>query len=228
MLRICLLGLLVVGCSVVGTEEERANGATTDASAEPERVPTAELDLSPSNEPTLPSPASPETPPGPQCPDGFRCAFERFGEKTRISEVRVHKRAHRMLLLSEDVVVRQYSVALGYGGLGPKKREGDGVTPTGTYRMTGKLAKSPWHTLIGVSYPNYDDVLRHASLKASREIPHDAGIGFGIAVHGRSANQADGEHKNSDWTLGCIALDNDEIDEFSRVVPKGTPIIIED
>lgn len=216
---------LLVACNVVSAEER--------AERPVEHEEATEVLQSPAPAPAEPSPtlvaatsaAAPENP----CPEGFQCAFERFdGKTTRATEVRVHKRAHRMLLLTDGVVVRRYSVALGYGGLGPKKREGDGVTPTGTYRMTGTLATSPWHTLIGVSYPNYDDVKRHAALKASREIPHDAGIGFGIAVHGRGANQADGEHKNSDWTLGCIALDNDEVEEFSRVVPKGTPIIIED
>jgi lipoprotein-anchoring transpeptidase ErfK/SrfK len=82
--------------------------------------------------------------------------------------------------------------------------------------------------LIGISYPNYDDVLRHARLKAEGTIPYDSNIGFGIALHGRAASQADGEHKASDWTAGCIAVDNPEIEEIASLVKKGTPITIVD
>ena len=225
-MRMAWLFVSMLGCGVVQAEEGEPLGITSEATHPHAADVAAETNAPASSAPAVTATAV--APPVDPCPEGFRCAFDRFDGRPNITEVRVHKAAHRMLLLSEDVVVRRYSVALGYGGLGPKKREGDGVTPTGTYRMTGKLAKSPWHTLIGVSYPNYDDVKRHALLKASREIPHDANIGFGIAVHGRSTTQSDGEHKNTDWTLGCIALDNDEVDEFSRVVPKGTPIIITD
>ena len=107
-------------------------------------------------------------------------------------------------------------------------RQGDGVTPVGTYKITGRLATSPWHTLLGVSYPNYEDVKRFSKLKAEGKVPHDANIGFGIAIHGRSANMLDGEHKKTDWTLGCIALDNAEVDELASLVKKETTVTIVD
>ncbi len=172
----------------------------------------------------------PVAPPATACPEGYRCDYGRLARApaAKISEVRLAKSTRTMHLLADGVVVRTYSVALGWGGAGPKRREGDGVTPTGTYTITGTLATSPWHVLVGVSYPNYEDVKRHAALKAKGEIPHDAGIGFGIAIHGRAATQKDGEHKRTDWTLGCIALDNPEIEELSRLVHEGTPIVIAD
>jgi murein L,D-transpeptidase YafK len=147
---------------------------------------------------------------------------------TQVTAIRVEKGAHRLYLLAGQVVVRSYSVALGFGGAGPKTREGDGVTPTGSYKVTGRLPTSPWHILIGVSYPNYEDVKRFARLKASGEVPHDATIGSGIAIHGRRKDMADGEHKRSDWTLGCIAVDNEEIEEISKLIKQDTPILIVD
>jgi len=138
----------------------------------------------------------------------------------------VEKAAHRLHLIADPTVVKTYSIAIGWGGAGPKLREGDGVTPVGEYEITGRLAKSPWHTLLGVSYPNYEDVKRFAALKAEGKIPYDAKIGFGIALHGRRADQLDGEHKKTDWTLGCIAVDNEEIDEIAALVGKGTKIRI--
>jgi lipoprotein-anchoring transpeptidase ErfK/SrfK len=221
-----LLLVLSSGCS--GSEPEERHVLVSETAELGPRASGAKVEPAAVASPGPPGSAAPPPPQLDPCPAGLTCAFDHFSETTRISEVRVQKAARRMFLLEDGIVVRRYDVALGYGGLGPKKREGDGVTPTGVYRITGKLDETPWHTLLGVSYPNYDDVRRHAALKARGEIPHDAGIGFGIAVHGRKASQADGEHKKTDWTLGCIALDNDEVDELARVVRPGTPIVIED
>ena len=169
-------------------------------------------------------------PPKETCPAGHTCDYAAFDANPRplITSVYAEKQAHRLYLLSEGRIVKRYAIALGWGGAGPKQREGDGVTPTGTYQLTGHLATSPWHTLIGISYPNYEDVLRHARLKADGTIPYDATIGFGIALHGRAASQEDGSHKTSDWTAGCIAVDNAEIEEIAGLVKPGTPITIVD
>lgn len=181
--------------------------------------------------PAAPAASGPAAPPANgACPVHLRCehgALER-DPTLQITAIRVEKAAHQLHLLVGDRVVKSYRVALGYGGAGPKLREGDGVTPLGTYEITGRLPTSPWHILLGVSYPNYEDVKRFARLKASGEIPPDANIGFGIALHGRGASMAEGEHKNSDWTLGCIAVDNLEIEEISRLVKSGTTITIVD
>ncbi len=206
---------------------DRDPGTTTSAPAA--SVPDGALLAATPRAGTAPAAASaaPEAPP---CPTGKVCDYAAFDAVPRpvITAVYAEKRAHRLHLLSEGRVVKSYTIALGWGGEGPKQREGDGVTPTGTYQLTGTLATSPWHTLIGISYPNYDDVLRHARLKAEGRIPFDAHIGFGIALHGRAARHADGEHKASDWTAGCIAVDNPEIEEIASLVKKGTPITIVD
>jgi len=164
------------------------------------------------------------------CPAHLSCDYDALirDPTTHVSAIRVEKGPHRLHLLAGETVVKSYSVALGYGGAGPKLREGDGVTPIGTYKITGRLPTSPWHLLLGVSYPNYEDVKRFARLKAAGEVPHDANIGFGIALHGRRSDMADGQHKKSDWTLGCIAVDNHEIEEISRLVKTGTTITIVD
>lgn len=166
----------------------------------------------------------------PACPPHLRCDFEalRRDPKLAIDGIRVEKAAHRLYLLSEETAVKSYRVALGWGGAGPKRQEGDGVTPVGSYKLTGRLATSPWHVLIGVSFPNYEDVKRFAALKQAGEVPHDANIGFGIALHGRPKGALDGEHKKTDWTAGCIAVDNDEIEEIAGLVKTGTPFTIVD
>jgi hypothetical protein len=166
----------------------------------------------------------------PTCPQHLRCDFEalRRDPKLVVDAIRVEKAAHRLYLLSDETAVKSYRVALGWGGAGFKRQEGDGVTPVGSYKLTGRLATSPWHLLIGVSYPNYEDVKRFAALKQAGEVPPDANIGFGIALHGRRKDALDGEHKKTDWTAGCIAVDNDEIQEIAGLVKTGTSITIVD
>ncbi len=139
----------------------------------------------------------------------------------------MQKGPHRLHLVAGGTIVRTYSVALGWGGMGPKKYEGDGVTPTGTYAITDKIP-SKWHTFLGVNYPSLEDQRAFPLRRARGEVPAGRGIGFGIALHGHAKSQEDGAHKKEDWTLGCIALDNGEIDEVASVVKRGTRIVITD
>jgi lipoprotein-anchoring transpeptidase ErfK/SrfK len=177
-----------------------------------------------------PEPSSPALPPPPAaCPSGWTCdreAWERAPRPT-ITEILVQKEAHRLHLLAGKVIVRSYSVAIGSGGAGPKRFEGDNVTPVGTYAITDRI-KSPWHTFLGVNYPNLEDQRRFAERRGRGEVPFGRGIGFGIAIHGRRQDMADELHKEVDWTRGCVALDNDEIDEVASVVKRGTRLVITD
>ena len=144
-----------------------------------------------------------------------------------VTEIRIQKGAHRLDLVAADKVVKSYRVAIGPGGAGPKRMEGDRVTPVGTYRVSGRI-KGLFHNFLVVSYPNADDVRRYGELKRRGEIPAGRGIGNGIGIHGTGRKEWSGVHKESDWTLGCIALDDAEIDEIAGVVKDGTKIVITD
>ncbi len=150
----------------------------------------------------------------------------RSGEE-RITEVRIDKSEHRLDLVSEGRVVKSYVVAIGPGGPGYKRMEGDKVTPVGTYRIQGRW-KGLFHQFMTVSYPSAEDRVRYAEAKRRGEIPAGVGIGGGIGIHGIDSKDWKGKHKQSDWTLGCIALDDDEIDEIARRVKDGTKVVIED
>lgn len=176
--------------------------------------------------PAILTSAAPAAPP---CPAPLTCDYEAWDREPRpsVTEILVQKDAHRLYLVAGATVVRSYRVALGWGGMGPKKFEGDGVTPVGTYAITDRL-HSKWHTFLGVSYPSLEDQRQYGQRRARGEVPPGKGIGFGIAIHGHRKDQDDGEHKKSDWTLGCIALDNPEIDEVASAVKKGTRVVIDD
>lgn len=224
-----LVSLLILGCDTAAPSPAADIVPEAPTASAVAQVPIAAS--SKADDATVP--AAVETPKPeakPACPAGFECDYGVLDrDKARsVTGIHVDKSDHLLHLLSDGVVVKTYTVALGWGGAGYKKREGDGVTPVGTYKITGRLPTSPWHILLGVSYPNYEDVKRFSKLKAEGEVPHDANIGFGIALHGRPARMQDGEHKKTDWTLGCIAVDNTEIEEISALVKKDTTITIVD
>jgi murein L,D-transpeptidase YafK len=130
------------------------------------------------------------------------------------------KKDHVMELLSGGRVIRTYKVALGQGGLAPKEREGDARTPEGRYIIDAKYEHSAYYKALHVSYPNPEDRRRAARLGVAP--------GGAIMIHGLPNGKGwiGARHRLYDWTLGCIALTDEEIDEVWRLVPVGTPVEI--
>lgn len=120
-----------------------------------------------------------------------------------------------MLLLAGEAVVRTYRVALGREPVGHKRQEGDGRTPEGRYAIDRRNPNSRYHLALHISYPNEADVAR------AREGGVDPG--GDIMIHGLKAGVT---HPDSDWTLGCIAVTDAEMDEIWDLVADGTPIEI--
>jgi murein L,D-transpeptidase YafK len=144
-----------------------------------------------------------------------------------VTEIRIDKSDHTLKLVAGSDVVKTYKVAIGGGGMGPKQYEGDRTTPTGTYRVAGRF-KGLYRQFLNVSYPNDEDKKRFAALKAKGGVPAGRSVGFGIGIHGVGQKAWNGVHKATDWTAGCIALDDAEIDELSGMVKDGTKIVITD
>jgi len=130
------------------------------------------------------------------------------------------KHDHTLQLLAGGKVIRTYKVALGQGGLAPKQRQGDGLTPEGHYVIDARNAQSHYYKSLHISYPNPQDKARAAILGVSP--------GGDIMIHalpnGKGAIGA--AHRLYDWTLGCIAVTDSEIDEIWNLVPIGTPVEI--
>src|SRR5262249_44281760 len=100
-----------------------------------------------------------------------------------VTEVRIDKSDHRLELVAGGQVLRSYSVAIGSGGMGPKRFEGDKTTPVGTYHIAGRF-KGLFHQFLTVSYPSDEDRKRYAELKQRGEVPAGRGVGNGIGIHG--------------------------------------------
>jgi murein L,D-transpeptidase YafK len=146
-----------------------------------------------------------------------RAAAER--RSAPVTEIRIDKSDHRLQLVAGEHVVKTYRVAIGPGGAGPKRWEWDMTTPVGRYRVTGRH-RGAFHRFLGVSYPNRDDIARYRDLKSRGEVPAGRGVGHSIGIHGGGSER--------DWTAGCIALEDHEIDEVARLVSDGTTIVIRD
>jgi murein L,D-transpeptidase YafK len=144
-----------------------------------------------------------------------------------VTEVRVDKSDHKLELWAGKKLLKTYKVAVGAGGLGGKQYEGDMKTPVGTYTIFARQT-APFHRFLNVSYPNAEDKKRFAELAKKGEVPKGRGIGGEIGVHGVGTKALNGIHKKTDWTAGCIALDDAEIDEVAKLVPNGTKLVVTD
>jgi murein L,D-transpeptidase YafK len=134
--------------------------------------------------------------------------------------VLVEKKEHRLALLRGTQVLKTYRVALGGGGLAPKRQQGDGRVPEGEYRIDGRNAGSAYHRSLHVSYPN--DVDR------SRARTMGVATGGDIMIHGikNGWGWLGRQHLDRDWTLGCIAVTDPEIEQIWSLVPNGTRVTI--
>ena len=134
-----------------------------------------------------------------------------------VTGIVVNKAAREMYLVHHGQALKKYDIELGFAPIGDKKVEGDGKTPEGTYLIDRRNPNSQFHLSLGISYPN---ALDRAEAKALGQSP-----GGDIFIHGqpRMTTSADVQ---KDWTWGCIAVTNSEMEEVYAMVRNGTPITI--
>ena len=139
---------------------------------------------------------------------------------TVADRVVIEKAVRTLKLYSDGRLLTTYRVALGPNATGPKEREGDGRTPEGRYVIDSHRKDSGFHRALHISYPNDDDRRRARRLGVSP--------GGAIMIHGlpNGMGAIGKAHVARDWTQGCIAVTNEEIEELWRVVPNGTRVDI--
>ncbi|MBC7929040.1 MAG: L,D-transpeptidase [Rubrivivax sp.] len=150
------------------------------------------------------------------------------------AKIVVRKTARRLTLYAGGEAVRVYPVVLGFEPVGDKEKQGDGRTPEGTFYVCVKNSESSFHVSLGLNYPDAGDaerglrdrlITREQSdqikrANAKKETPPwDTPLGGEIFIHGGGTA--------SDWTWGCIALENENIKELFDAVPSGATVVIE-
>ena len=133
----------------------------------------------------------------------------------KVTSIQVHKADRKMYLLHKDKVLEEYDISLGFAPVGHKQFEGDGKTPEGVYFISHHNPKSRYHLSVGISYPNETD---RAFARAQDKSP-----GGDIMIHGRTNYKGINE---GDWTAGCIAVTDREMEQIYAMVTARTPIVI--
>jgi len=135
-------------------------------------------------------------------------------------KVLIEKKERRLTLLTKGEVIKTYKIALGGNPVGPKERQGDNKTPEGTYIIDSRNSNSGYHLSLHISYPNEKDKMRAKEIGVSP--------GGDIMIHGikNGFSLVGASHAEVDWTKGCIAVSNQEMEEIYKFVPNGTTVEI--
>lgn len=143
------------------------------------------------------------------CGDKFRAY-----NGPEVTSIQVHKSQRKMYLLHNGQILKEYNVSLGFQPEGHKQFEGDGKTPEGAYYISHKNPNSTYHLSLGISYPNKRDV---AFAREKGKSP-----GGDIYIHGGPLKPV----PVWDWTAGCIAVTDEEMEEVYAMINPGTVIHI--
>jgi murein L,D-transpeptidase YafK len=131
----------------------------------------------------------------------------------------VLKENHRVDVYDGGHVVRSYAADMGYRSVNDKRSSGDAATPEGRYRITAKKSYSNYYKALALNYPNDEDRTQFAALRRSGRIPEGAQLGGLIEIHGEGG-------RGKDWTKGCVALANRDMDDLFQRAGVGTPVTI--
>jgi len=147
--------------------------------------------------------------------------FVSFSCFAEVDFVKVNKSQNKMYLIKRGEIIKEYFVALGENPKGHKQQEGDKRTPEGIYTLDYKKEDSSFYRAMHISYPNQIDL----------DNANNKGVSAGgfIMIHGQKKRlgRRSGITPRFNWTDGCIALSNFEMDEFMSLVKEGTKIKIE-
>ena len=157
--------------------------------------------------------------------------------------IEISKSDRILVVKQNEKTIKQYNIAHGRGGKGTKIRSGDKKTPTGTYRAIDFKTNSKFHFFIQLNYPNpldawrgyRNEVISGAEFKQIIQAykrkslpPQSTGLGGYIGIHGigRMTDEKNRIHEAHNWTEGCIAVKNEEINELKRYITLGTKVVI--
>ena len=161
----------------------------------------------------------------PSAPSQKTTALSINWQQVTIDEVHVYKAQRQVQVLQKGVVIKTYAMRLGFAPIGHKTTEGDGKTPEGSYTLDWRNPNSQFYKSLHISYPNASD---NAQAQA-----RGVSAGGDVMIHG-SSNLPQGKPQQAmydylpreDWTHGCVAVSNQDMDELWAHVKNGTKIVI--
>ena len=138
----------------------------------------------------------------------------------------IDKSDYELSVYDEKGWYATYPVVFGNSSLADKRMEGDKNTPEGSFKIVSKRVHDKWHRFLALDYPTKDSWDKFNQRKSNGEIPSSARIGGGIGIHGTWPHEDFQIDRYKNWTLGCISMKNDEVEEFYKYIPVGTKVII--
>lgn len=154
-------------------------------------------------------------------------AFDCFSAESKPVYYLVVNKSDNTITLFDNVDwVLQWPCTFGCADRGDKMCAGDRKTPEGTYHIISKAPHNKWHKMMKLDYPNEADHEKFNERKAKGLIPANAKIGGDIAIHGTWPREEFAVDYLQNWTLGCISMRNDDLDELYGMIPVGTMVII--
>ncbi len=142
-----------------------------------------------------------------------------WSRRTGAPAIVVSKEAHQLTLYDNGRAVRSYRIDLGSNSVRDKLYAGDNATPEGRYRITAKLVNSGYYKGLLLNYPNEEDRAQFDRMRRAGELSARAHIGGDIEIHGEGG-------RGKDWTRGCVAMQNRDMDDLYAKVGVGTPVTI--
>jgi murein L,D-transpeptidase YafK len=156
--------------------------------------------------------------------------------------VLIDSKAQTLQLIRDGVPVKTFdNVAFGVAGVGTKRRQGDGVTPRGRFTVTTIRPSKRYRTFVGINYPLREDAERGLregiinqkqfevimlAIEKGELPPQNTPLGGMLGIHGIGSNSL-AIHREIDWTGGCVALENQQIDELVKMIRVGTTVVIQ-
>ena len=147
-------------------------------------------------------------------------------EPTGVVYIIIDKSDYELQVYDDEGWYATYPVVFGNKDLGDKLMEGDKKTPEGSFKIISKRPHEKWHKMLMLDYPTKESWARFNQRKADKQIPRTAKIGGGIAIHGTWPNDDLVVDDFTNWTQGCIALKNEDLDELESFLPIGTKVMI--
>ena len=146
-------------------------------------------------------------------------------DKNRIS-ILVEKSKYRLTVYSDKQPIKSYPVVFGTNPTGDKLKAGDSRTPEGIFKIKDVYPHESWSKFLWLDYPTKQSWRKHIKAKQDGTIGWGESVGSEVGIHGIPANSDNLIKNRSNWTLGCVSLENKDVDELYRFVQKGTTVEI--
>ena len=146
-----------------------------------------------------------------------------------VEDISIHidKSDYILSIRIDSLLVKQYPVVLGGNPVDDKRMQGDQCTPEGQFKVRTKYPHRSWDKFIWIDYPNDDSRRKFNAAKAAGDIPQDASIGGEIGIHGVPGDSDEIITLGINWTLGCISLKNEDINDFYPYIKEGSLVFIQ-